>query len=120
MLNYENKTGFEICKGSGSDRYVMLRRYNVETHEFETLFIARFKYNKPGTKASAYVKRLENDLGNALLHVTQEDLDEYRAIQNKRDSDSFGVKYEIEKKLERRISSRIVDEVHASYYGSAA
>jgi len=89
MLNYESKQGFEICKGSGSDRYIMLRRFD-SAGKFETLFIARFKYNRAGSKATAYAKQLQNLLGDqALQTITQDGLDEYRAAVNEMEHKAF-------------------------------
>ena len=97
-LNYQAKTGWEITKGSGSDRWVSLRRFN-EDGEFESLFVARFKYNKPGTKATRYVKQLIEDIGESLQHISQAELDDYREVQNNRSSGSFHIRRRIEERV---------------------
>tara|TARA_R110000824_G_scaffold212432_4_gene398639 strand:+ start:1840 stop:2112 length:273 start_codon:yes stop_codon:yes gene_type:complete len=77
-LDYTNKKGFEITTGRGVDRYVEVRRFN-EAGEFETLFCARFKYGKPGTKANRHARRLLKRFGGTLQTITKAELDAFRA-----------------------------------------
>lgn len=90
-LNYDSKTGFDVDTGSGSERWCALRRFN-EAGEFESLFIARFKYMKAGTQANRYCRKLVRDLGDSLATITQAGLDEYRAGINEQERVAFMIK----------------------------
>ena len=82
MIDYQAKTGAEIeVTGTRGEKWVNIRRYR--DGEFETLFVARAKYNKPGRVANAYKKwTLENLNINT---CTQDDLDRSRAAKNELD-----------------------------------